>query len=275
MKSRLLLSGVLLFLLSSFGTLSAYYIWPVDSPIVYPGDSSVQHDVSGAVGEYRETGHFHGGVDIAEPNYSDVYSVRGDYNYVVSEGSLDRVAIREWYTITGGTWLEAMDGLYDEWATHWYVHIDDLQVQYQDLIVNNVALEGRTYNTETGWWEYPRHRYIAYIYYPSAPHLHFEEEYHNGYEDSYPFPGCTVGTYKFNPLYQLNPFVDYDDPVIEEALLYVQGSSTPIGDGIRPKMVNGLSQRGVKRPGRHTSPIGSSTISIDCLIDPKNKHEPF
>jgi hypothetical protein len=135
MKSRLLLSGVLLYLLSSFGTLSAYYIWPVDSPIVYPGDSSVQHDVSGAVGEYRETGHFHGGVDIAEPNYSDVYSVRGDYNYVVSEGSLDRVAIREWYTITGGTWLEAMDGLYDEWATHWYVHIDDLQVQYQDLIL--------------------------------------------------------------------------------------------------------------------------------------------
>jgi hypothetical protein len=184
--------------------------------------------VSGLLAEYRESGHFHGGVDIAEPDYTEVYSVRGDYNCVVSEGFDDRVAIREWYVITGGTWDEWMDGQDDEWLNHWYVHIDCRQVYYKDYIVNNLELDATTYTPETGWWEYPRHLYIAKIYYPPAPHLHFEEEWHNGLEDDYQFLGCTIGTYKYNPLYWLSPFADCDDPVIEEALLYVQGESTPI-----------------------------------------------
>lgn len=232
MRTSVLAGGVLgLILASSFGTASADHIWPVDSPLIYPGDSSVQHDVSGLLAEYRESGHFHGGVDIAELNFTDIYSVRGDYNYVVSEDFDDRVAIREWYVITGGTWDEWADGQDDEWLNHWYVHIDSRQVYYKDFIVNNLGLVRRTYNYGTGWWEYPRHLYIAKIYHPQFQHLHFEEEWHNGFEDNYPFPGCTIGRYKYNPLYWLSPFADYDDPVIEEALLYVQGESAPISYG--------------------------------------------
>lgn len=231
MKGRVLIGGVLAPVLACFSTASAGHIWPVDWPLIYPGDSSVQHDVSGVLGEYRESGHFHGGVDIAEMNFTEVYSVRGDYNYVVSKGFEERVAIREWYVIAGGTWNEAMDGYDDEWLTHWYVHTTSREVYYKDLIVNNPDLEGRWQNPETGWWEYPRHLCIAKIYHPISPHLHFEEEYHNGFEDDYPFPGCTIGRYKCNPLYELNPFDDYDDPVIEEVLLYVQGESTPLTEG--------------------------------------------
>jgi len=65
-----------------------YYVthrWPTEQPSSTIGCGSSQPIVSAVLGEFRESpDHFHGGVDIAEPAGTQIYSVLQDYIYVDS-----------------------------------------------------------------------------------------------------------------------------------------------------------------------------------------------
>ncbi|RKY90981.1 hypothetical protein DRQ15_06080 [candidate division KSB1 bacterium] len=201
------------------------HIWPVDSPLIYTGDSSQEHGISGTLGEFRTQGgnHFHGGVDILEPTYTDVFSVFGDGEYVV-EATGPRMGIREWYEASGTNWEEWGDGDGDQWFTHRYKHIDRVdEIQERDEIVNNTSLTGRTEDPDhPGWYLYPRHLLIGEI--DAANHLHFEEVCYDGISGN----DATDGYFNFNPLFLLSPFEDDDDhdSVIEKKCYYILKGAT-------------------------------------------------
>ena len=210
------------------------HIWPADQPTQQGQTSSQQHGISGVLCEFRtDPNHWHAGVDILMSAEDNVYSVMADLDWVY-EVAGNRVSICQWFHFTGSSWDELRDGVGDTWFSHRYKHVEwDIHpnkpwrnIDVQDKIVWDTAHEYRWY--ENGLWYYPQNHPIAKVEDTAEDHLHFEEICYDDY-----YPHLTDGYFNYNPLIDplLNPFVDNDDPVIEQTRLYPQGKSDPVTEG--------------------------------------------
>lgn len=130
---RIISSIVVLILVSAFSAVPvAGYSWPVQ-----PFDS--QHLIFATIGEYRDTTHFHAGVDIGEGSGVNVYSI--------TDGKVDQVL-----TTGDNSYVRIQD---NSGAKYDYVHITPAVAQGV-TVTAGVTLLGQIKNI-------------------TGPHLHFEE----------------------------------------------------------------------------------------------------
>ncbi|SYZ71975.1 hypothetical protein TRIP_C20090 [Candidatus Zixiibacteriota bacterium] len=226
MHARIIFYGILfiglVFLLPLCSLAQEAHVWPIYQPEVCPTTyySSFQGEISATLGEFRTDGsyHFHGGVDIPEPDGTNVYHVQSDdYREQTVVRADNGVVEVEEILYQGGSTTEK--------RRFRYVHIANINVYVGQTVIDC------WYPPLSGWGrDYP----IATTYYPSQPHLHFAEAFYTNDPGYYGLP--QIGWYMLNPLDYLDPWTDNVYPAFEsgmEHILYKQGTSTQItaGDG--------------------------------------------
>lgn len=186
-----------------------HHRWPTENPLYSSreGCGYVTPTVAAVMGEFRTDNgvHYHGGVDIPDP--------RGNYVYGVVQDLVFTKEVR-----SGNVGLKVLWNTNEE-SYYRYVHVEpdpDLLDNYE--VVWDPSATGPYYDSIVGWWKYPVHLPLGTVQ-PSPTnhdHVHFEENWR------VPSNGWWI---RFNPLYFLCPWSDFDNPQIEDVYAYDNSGS--------------------------------------------------